>query len=338
MRPPAGLSAAPQGLLTLAQARESPCATCASSPCCTYVGIGKFELDTLQQVDYAAYLLNFDRIELGLHASGRWTIFYRAPCRFLDRESRACTIHNQPNQPRVCVNYNPFNCWYRRTEQASVSQEFLRVDAARLKFMAERMTFDANRNVVSVPEWAEMMAGFAGLPMPPLGELREVPEEARPAPSGGLPTLQLARAGDRDRCGSCAAYCCTYLVLPQEPPATLADLDHFRYLLGFAGLELGITDDAWSVVVASRCRHLAGQRCAAFGQPERPLRCTYYDEWKCSYQPRFSGDGTAGFARVQLQQFDALLDCFGLDANGNIVRGPSVQELRQSLSRGNHVR
>ncbi len=91
-----------------------------------------------------------------------------------------------------------------------------------------------------------------------------------------------------DSCAGCAAYCCKTLVFPQSLPVHVSNLDYFRFCLGFPGVELGISDHIWSLVVKTQCRHLNEQnRCSLFDLAERPLICKYYDAWKCDYKPQF---------------------------------------------------
>src|SRR4051812_29338273 len=121
------------GRLSLREARESPCMTCATSPCCTHVPLHTFQIRTLRDLDHAIYLLNFERIVLGLAPSGEWSVYYKYPCRFLDRSNPGnylCTIHATPLQPQICVNYSPFTCWYKRALTPGLSGEFLTVDRA----------------------------------------------------------------------------------------------------------------------------------------------------------------------------------------------------------------
>src|SRR5262245_58129303 len=131
----------PPQRLSLDQAKESPCATCSGAPCCTYLPLHHFRIDNISQLDHAMYVLNFDRIELGLTASGDWGVYYRYPCRFLDRERYLCRLHDTPEQPRICVHYNPYSCWYKK-HLAYPSDDFLRIDRRRMAFIASRVQFD----------------------------------------------------------------------------------------------------------------------------------------------------------------------------------------------------
>src|ERR1700690_3062772 len=114
-----------QDPLRLHDAKQQPCQTCATAPCCTFVPLHKFRVETLVDLDYAVYLLNFEHIELTLDTTGEWSVFYRYPCRFLDRVKHTCKLHDTAEQPHICVNYNPYSCWYKRVFTQSESDELI---------------------------------------------------------------------------------------------------------------------------------------------------------------------------------------------------------------------
>ena len=66
-----------QRRLSHADAMASPCASCPTSPCCTYLQVHTFQVRTVAELDQAVYLLNFEHIELGLSPSGDWGVYYR---------------------------------------------------------------------------------------------------------------------------------------------------------------------------------------------------------------------------------------------------------------------
>lgn len=73
-------------------------------------------------------------------------------------------------------------------------------------------------------------------------------------------------------CTGGAAYCCKTLVFPHGFPTTASNLDYYRFCLGFPGVELGISDAGWSLIVKTTCRHLTeDNRCGVYGQASRPL-------------------------------------------------------------------
>ena len=85
---------------SLNEAIEQPCRDC-SAGCCVYVPLRDFLIRELTELDYARYLLNFDRIELTLHAGGLWRAHYVHPCSNLDPETLRCRVHGSPRQPRA---------------------------------------------------------------------------------------------------------------------------------------------------------------------------------------------------------------------------------------------
>ena len=328
--------------LSYKEARVSPCTSCGTAPCCTYLPLHTFKVASVRDVDYAGYLLNFDRIELGLSAEGDWSVYYRYPCRFLSRDDFRCTVHGTPDQPNICVNYNPYNCWYKRALHRG-ADDFVRVDLARLEHVADRLVFDGDGAVVGGPSWAEIQAGFVDLPISPLHQFPEGPEDD-PVAAEWARLVERGEAGDAepatyghdaptliDPCLGCAAHCCRVLLFPQEAPATRSALDFMRFSLGFPGVEIGVSDEGWALVVRTTCRHLRDNRCSVFGQPERPLLCRYYDAWKCQYKPQFGQPRPAGFLRLRLEHLDYLGECMAFDEQGRTVQLPPMAEIRQHV-------
>lgn len=328
-------------LRTMDDSLASPCASCETSPCCTHLPLHTFTISNLLELDHARYLLNFDRIQLGLSAAGDWSVYYVYPCRFLDRNDLSCTVHNQPAQPQICTQYNPYNCWYQRVFTRSVSAEFLQVDRPRFEYIASQIEFDAFNQIVTTPDWATMVEA-----------LRDV--TATPPPVNALPPeddavfaawREAVRSGIEDRpgagvfayedltdpCTGCGAYCCETLVFPQSAPSMMSSLDFCRFALGFPGVELGIADEAWSLIVHTRCRHLEGGRCSVFGSPERPLICKYYDAWKCTYRPNFGRPRPDDFLRIRLEQWEWLTECFRFDEFGQVAGPVSVADIRPHI-------
>ena len=281
----------------------------------THLPLNNFEVTNLLELDHALYLLNFDHIELGLSAGGEWSAYYTYPCRFLDRKTFGCTVHNTPDQPQICVHYNPYHCWYKRVLPTANSDEFVRLDRDRMALLVAEIEFDEQRQIVSVPAWdkiVEMMQAHedqkrAKAPEPPLTD-PTIEEWGDAVLQGMTATNGLGELRTYDYqtlsnpCSGCSAYCCQTLVFPQEVPAHISSLDYLRFCLGFPGLELGISDSGWSLIVKTTCRHLKDNLCSIFGQPERPLICKYYDEWKCQYKPQFSVSRPADFMHIRLEQ------------------------------------
>lgn len=326
--------------MSLAEARQSPCMSCATAPCCTHVPLHTFHVRTLRDLDHAIYLLNFERIVLGLAPSGEWSVYYRYPCRFLDRrdpQNYLCTIHATPLQPQICVHYSPYSCWYKRALTPSVHGEFLTIDRRRMELILERVAFDEDRTIVGTPDWEAMIELLAAVP---LAADFDAPPAADPVFDRWLEDVALGTTaaparprGYRDfvePCTGCEAYCCKTLVFPHGRPATRRNLDYLQFVLGFPGLEVGVSDGEWQIIVKTRCRHLtADNRCGVYGQPERPSLCRYFDASNCSYVVQFGRSRPRGFMRVRLEQFLWMTDAMRFDEDGTLVEVPPVERLRE---------
>lgn len=331
--------------LRLAQAKQTPCFQCSTSPCCTHLPLHRFQIRTLVDLDHAIYLLNFERIELGISPSGEWSVFYGYPCRFLDTRNPSnylCTIHGRELQPQICVHYSPYTCWYRKALGADPAPDFLRIDRKRMEWIAERVEFDDNRVIVSVPTWAELAEMCANSPLEsePIAQPPPAPdpvfeqwlEDSAPGPTRARPAALRAYQEFLDPCTDCSATCCTTLVFPHGQPETRRNLDYLQFALGFPGVEVGIADGNWQLVVKTRCRHLtANNRCGVFGQPSRPILCKYYDATSCTYVVNFGQPRPPGFLRIQLEQFYWLTETVDFAPDGTIVQMPVTEELRAHI-------
>lgn len=336
----------PPGLLDHTAARQSPCLSCSTSPCCTHLPLTTFKVTNLMELDHACYLLNFDHIELGIAANGDWSAYYSVPCRYLNRSNYHCSVHNTPTQPQICVHYNPYNCWYKRTLTQKATDEFVRLDRARLAALLPLIQFDERRQIVSVPAWETLVAlmqQFDDRPRPPqLEPLTDDPaltawerlvlDGALPDDLTGLTPPEVHGYDSfAQPCDRCAAYCCTTLVFPQSTPVHISNLDYYRFCLGFPGVELGVGDGGWSLIVKTTCRHLTDGRCAVYGQPDRPLLCTYYDAWKCTYKPQFGAPRPLSLMRIRLEQWRLLVESLHFDQYGNLLAAPSLAALRAEV-------
>jgi hypothetical protein len=321
--------------LDYSSALQSPCESCPTSPCCSYLPLGGFRAATLSDLDYAKYLLNFERIELGLSSSGDWSIFYRYPCRYLDRSNFACTVHEKPEQPHICRRYNPYRCWYKAALTKSSTADYLRVDRSRFEFLLTGIGFDAQGNIVESPDWPGLLQSLETICDPPANDAQE-PEPAVDGSGTKEKSQEYSFEQLQQPCAGCSAYCCKVLIFPMERPADISGLDYVQFCLGFPGIRLSISDTQWAILVDTECRHLKQNRCSVFGLPERPLACRYYDEWRCSYKFQFERPESAGVLRVGLEQYRQLLASIEFDANGAVQRIPAVEDLRRLVNGADH--
>ncbi len=329
--------------LGILEALESPCMNCETTPCCTHLPLNNFKISNLMELDHALYLLNFNNIELGVSASGEWSSYYTYPCRFLDRQTFKCKVHATNDQPRICQHYNPYNCWYKKVFIVGQREEFIRIDYDRMQYLLPFIEFNEQRQIVAVPEWDDLIAM-----MEAYDDQARVFEEYNLsdrafseweqqifASEAALPQPDYQRKwfeANEEPCTGCEAYCCKTLVFPQSVPQHISNLDYFRFCLGFPGVELGVGEGGWSLVVKTQCRYLdADHRCVLFDLPGRPLICKYYDAWKCDYKPQFGHPRPQNFFRLRLEQFLWIMESIPVDENGAVGSFPSVDVLRQSI-------
>jgi Fe-S-cluster containining protein len=325
------------------QALESPCTDCPNTPCCTHLPLNTFKVTNMVELDHALYLLNFNNIELSISATGDWSSYYTYPCRYLDRETYLCKVHATPEQPRICQHYNPYNCWYRRAFSVGQNENSVRISRERMQYLLPYIEFNEERKIASVPAWDDLIALMEGFDDtkkgfeepnfedPVLAEWQvmiEQPEEANTAAE----SEDSSYSSISDPCDGCSAACCTTLVFPQSVPQQISNLDYFQFCLGFPGIELGISDGGWSLIVKTRCQLLnEDNRCAIYESAERPLICKYYDAWKCDYKSQFGTPRPSNYLRLRLEQFAWLLEVVQVDQMGALTAFPPTQVLRQYI-------
>ncbi len=331
------------GDLSYREARQSPCLSCVTSPCCSHLLLATIELTTLMDIDHVVFLLNFEGIVVALGSQGASAqVYLHQSCRFLEVASGLCTVHSTPLQPAVCVNYNSHSCGYRRAMTTDLHPEHPLLDRHRMVWFAGRVVFDENRRVVERPDWEEMLEAFGSMPTqrvmapppepdPVIEDWRSVVLSKKGADSDVRPLRHYADPEVSDPCTGCEAWCCKTLVFNRGRPGNASQLDFLRYCLGFPGVEVGVAADAWSVIVHTRCRHLLDDRCSVFGTDERPLRCGYYDAGSCGYRAHFGVPRPDDIVRVSLDQFGVVADSMVFDDLGRIVAIPPIEALRDRL-------
>ncbi|MEL6347618.1 MAG: hypothetical protein AAFV53_31210 [Myxococcota bacterium] len=330
-----------QQRLNFAQALSSPCVGC-SATCCTFLPLHDFQITRLQELDYALYLLNFDRIELAWLQGGSWRAHYRAPCTKLDLATRRCTVHGTDLQPNVCKRYDPYNCFYKRLFEGAETSDFVRMDRGRVRAWADMVVFDGHRDIVGYPDRDAALAV-----LPPLEPVVDpaIPDdpmlktwEHAVRHQTGLPMKPAKTFRDfKSPCSGCDAYCCTRLSFPHGVPASLGNIDHLRFCLGFPGVEIGVHHNGdWTVVVRTRCKNLVddpvqGRRCGVYGTPERPNACSIYDASMCGYKQQHGQPRPGSFVRVQHDDFDVMAALFHFDDDGYVLHRPSHADVRQAI-------
>lgn len=318
--------------------------TCTTSPCCTYLLLRDFKLDTLMDVDYALFLLNFEGIVLGLQEDRTVDAYLYQPCGNLDVGSGLCRVHSTPEQPAVCIHYKSQTCSYRHVFTTDMSPRKPLLDARRMSWLAEHIAFDEERKVVGFPEWQSVLEAFAALPTdrqparapaadPVLEQWRSIVLSEKPGDER-TPSPSFHRFSDpevSDPCSGCGAWCCKTLVFDRGRPTDASQIEYLRYCIGFPSVEIGVADDSWAVIVHTTCRHLVDDRCSVYGTDERPLKCSSYDAMSCAYRGHFGQPRPDDVVRVTRAQFATLADSVVFDELGRIVAIPPVGVLRDRV-------
>lgn len=316
--------------LTYEEAMVSPCAACKHSPCCSLLQLDALQPKKLLELDKINFYLNFEHIEICLTAAWEWLIYYSHPCRYFDPEKSICRIHDTGQQPGVCVHYNPYNCLYKKLDRTRFhfSKEMIWINRERMNALLSQLSFDEDRKISEIPELGKLYETMSRIPY-------QVPEKVavsrKDTKNCAGEAVVKTHLDFRNPCRDCDSYCCKSLMLPQPVPTTYSSLDFNRYALSYPGVELGISDDQWYIIASTKCRHLEGKRCAVYEKQERPLICRYYNAMQCDHKSYFGKEKPDGFLRVDLEEFNWLIETFRFDEQGNIIDAYDIRSLRSHI-------
>lgn len=305
--------------LTLSQAKASPCSQCVSAQCCQLLILETYPLRTLNDVDKTAFYLNFSPIEVLLE-KGTCSVYYSKPCRFFDTETHKCTIHEQPEQPSICVHYNPYTCFYKKVydDRKQIRNGFIWLDRARLAYLAEQLRFDNDRNIVEAPDMRALADVFNR-------SFPYTPETSEPV---GEPAVQ-TDIPYTSACAACGAVCCRSLLFYTEQPFNEGSVDFCTYATGFPGVTYLVADHRWAMLVEAHCRHLdEGNKCRIAGSDERPLRCRYLNPQQCSIRQDIHAPRQI---RADYKTFRKIKEGIETDELGKVVSVKPVEELQKRL-------
>jgi hypothetical protein len=168
-------------------------------------------------------------------------------------------------------------------------------------------------------------------PDPVIEEWRSIVLSTKPSGAANPSLYHYSDPQVSDPCQGCEAWCCKTLVFNRGLPVNASQVEFLRYCLGFPGIEVGVADDGWAVIVHTTCRHLDGNRCSVFGTDDRPLRCGLYDALRCSFRGHFGVPRPADIVRVNRQQFNVVVDSIVFDRLGRTMEIPPIEILRELL-------
>ena len=91
-------------------------------------------------------------------------------------------------------------------------------------------------------------------------------------------------------CMYCPGKCCRYFALPIDTPESRREYDFMRWFLLHERAAVFVDDDAWYLLVYSKCNHLddATNRCGIY--ETRPKICREYSSTKCEYEDHYVYD------------------------------------------------
>jgi Fe-S-cluster containining protein len=134
-------------------AEENPCTSC-SAPCCRVLLVPHPTPATFMDLDYIRYVVGFHSVQMILNSDGRWQLLIEQPCRLLDQETNLCSVHATPRQPKTCVFFNPYRCWYKMNfDKRDRLPELIRVDMDKLEAILPHVRFDEDGNILEIPKW-----------------------------------------------------------------------------------------------------------------------------------------------------------------------------------------
>ena len=305
-------------LLDKKTARNSPCLQCSDAPCCKLLHLEDFPIASLVDFDKIGYYLNFENIEAILSPGGKCTIYYSATCRFFQEEDATCSIHNQKEQPSICMHYSPYRCFYKHAEKDKKSIEYgnIWLNQERLSRIQEMVLFDEDRQIAQVPPFQEMVQVVNTIPY-------------RKESHSGSSCPETFREEMSGPCSRCGALCCTHLLFPSMIPSTRGNLDYYQYTLGFPGVEYLVTNKVWGVLVHTRCKYLnKGNGCSVYNKDERPLYCRYFDPYKCYVRQLLN---TSYKVNLNYDNFSLIKGGIYFDELGNFKGIESVEVLQTLL-------
>jgi Fe-S-cluster containining protein len=136
-------------------AEHNPCDGC-SAPCCRMVISPQRAPESFGALDRLRYLVAHESAELLLDPRGRWQLVTTNPCTLLSADNR-CSVHGTARKPKICVNYDPHGCWYKRNfHDVDVAPDLIRMDLEAFERVVDQLEFDEDGRITHIPTYAEL--------------------------------------------------------------------------------------------------------------------------------------------------------------------------------------
>lgn len=98
--------------------------------------------------------------------SGAWYLVRWLDCSLFDGESCTCSVHGTSRQPKVCVHFNAYDCWFRQI-LVGEARRALRLDLTRFERFVAAVEIDEDGRITSLPSFDETSRLVANLKIRP---------------------------------------------------------------------------------------------------------------------------------------------------------------------------
>jgi hypothetical protein len=133
-------------------ALKTPCEGC-HAWCCELLAFRYPQPTTTSGVDHLRFALGFPGVTAGITGDD-WSLLVETRCRHF--ANRRCSIFGEPERPLRCVNYDAWNCTYKRNLGPNPPAEFARVRYEDFDLLAGTFVFDDNGRATHVPGGEEI--------------------------------------------------------------------------------------------------------------------------------------------------------------------------------------
>jgi len=114
--------------------------------------IGVSTPKTFSDVDYFKFMLGFPGMSVIVQNDGQWKLKIKKTCRHLDTKTNLCTLQDTQKKPKTCVNFNPFQCFYKKCATDEPGKEFIEMNLEDLEIYLEKISFDEDGNISEFPK------------------------------------------------------------------------------------------------------------------------------------------------------------------------------------------
>ncbi len=306
----------------------SPCSSCYGSPCCTYLPLTFLRFETRTDFIKLALLACYPEIGLGRKESGEWTVYYKAPCAFLNPASSKCGIHGLGTQSLICKSYDAHTCWYRDAFKNTENHALIRFNLPRLLWLEKRTRFSRDGSVKTQPPPAAIIKAFAALPLPGVAW--------NSAGSSPIALRFDPRAGRQPAAARFGAHVLPFhgsgaerflFFPPYDKPKKALHFELMRFRLGFRGLRLAVADNCWAYLLCTYLDTAAFKRFASVYFPRLAPKHNPFSFFSLHRERLIYSELGEKWVIAGPAHLTALKTHTAFDKGGNIMRIPGSREV-----------